>query len=487
MPVRWSWRWCVALAFVFVLTTGYFTLVLRNNCFFASGPDSSGYLSEAKLLAAGRLTVAVAPIIASRTDPALKEVFIPLGFASGPGMTMTPTYPPGLPLLMALFAKIGGWQRAPFLVAPVAALGCLLLMYALARAVGLPRGWSLLAPALLAPTSPFLAFAMQPMSDVVATCCVLAAIVAAFCARRVRVWGFVAGFAFALAVAVRPTNALAALPLFFALPLRPRAWLACIAGALPLALALLFYNHVQYGSPFRFGFASIADVLSPRPVCGGFHLWWTMRTLTPIAAALGWIVLFLRDVPLRTRLLLGSWFAAFFVFYAFYDYCPNWNAVRFLLPAFPAVIVATLLVARRIAAALADRGWRRFGVSVAVIAVLLMLYGEMDLTSEFRVFRVDDHESVFPETVRWTESVVPRNALLVAGVHSGAFFCYGHWTARWDRLDAARLARLRADARRPLFAVISDGEVDSAELMRRVPAHWIKVGRRRDVTLYRLD
>ena len=470
----------------------YLGLLLRHTCYFASGPDSSGYLSEAKLFGSGRLRVPVAPLRDLRVERSMIDVFVPLGFLPGSPGTMVPTYAPGLPLHMLAFALLCGWSIGPFLVSSLAAVGCLLLMYALGKEIGLSSAWAALAPVLLAPVAVFIAFAMQPMSDVVAAFWVSLTIWCGLRARRNGFFAYLAGVALAIAVAVRPTNTLAALPLLVAIPFELRAWRNVVLGAFGPGAAFLWLNAVQHGSPFQFGVSSVSDVLTWRPpgVCAGFHLWWTMRMLTPLAIGLAVIALFLRSISCRHRLMLVGWFGALLTFYSFYNYCPGWNAIRFMLPAYPAVILAVLLLLQRVTSQLVARGRRRFAYSAACIAVLLILAGQIDVTSEFRVFRVDDHESVFPETVQWTERMVPPNALVVSGVFSGAFYYYGRWTVRWDRLDADRFMLLRAyvgNADRRWYAVISDGEVTRQEFLSRLPGVWTAVGRNRDVTLYRLD
>lgn len=82
---------------------------------------------------------------------------------------------------------------------------------------------------------------------------------------------------------------------------------------------------------------------------------------------------------------------------------------------------------------------------------------------------------------------MPADAVVVAGVFSGAFYSYDRWTVRWDRVDPARFAQLRDMVKRPWYAVISDTEVSHAEFLRHVPGNWTPVARNRDVTLYRLD
>lgn len=492
MPLESHWSRIAFKTSLLVLAIAYTGFLLRHTCFFASGPDSSGYLNEARLFASGRLRVPVEPLRELGVGASMVDVFVPLGFFPGPAGTMVPTYAPGLPILMVLFASVGGWAAGPFLIPPLAALGCLFLLHALAREIGLSSGWAILAPLLLAPAAVFITYAMQPMSDVVATFWVLLAIGSGFRSRRDVRWAYLAGAALAVAVAVRPTNALAALPLLIAMPFALRSWLGLVLGGLVPGTALLWLNHVQYGSPFRFGFASVADVLtvSPPGICAGFHLWWTVRMLTVLTVALALMVLLARGVPLRHRGVLVSWFGVFFAFYSFYSYCPNWTANRFLLPAFPSLILAALLALQSATTSLASRGRARAGRVLACLCILLIIAGQSDQASEFRVFRIDDHESVFPETVEWTRRMVPENALVVSGVFSGVFYYYGRWTVRWDLLDADRFMLLRAyagNANRRWYAVISDGEVAREEFLRRLPGVWTAIGRNRDVTLYRLD
>ena len=160
---------------------------------------------------------------------------------------MAPIYPPGLPLHMALLGTLGGWRTAPFLAAPIAAIAALLLIYAIARELGLSRGLSAAGALVLAACPIFLGMAVQPMSDVPATAWVLAVIFFGLRARRSVGWAVAAGAALGVAVLVRPTNALAAIPLFFALPPRKGAVVRALAGGLPFAAFLLLFNQAAFG------------------------------------------------------------------------------------------------------------------------------------------------------------------------------------------------------------------------------------------------
>src|SRR5687767_5950339 len=121
-------------AIVGIVTIGYFALLLSNTCYFAAGPDSSGYLNEARLLLSGRISATVNILAEAKLDPSLIYLFTPYGFARGttPG-TMVPTYPVGTSLHLAAGAAVGGWRVAPFVVVPIAAIACLFLTVFIAR------------------------------------------------------------------------------------------------------------------------------------------------------------------------------------------------------------------------------------------------------------------------------------------------------------------------------------------------------------------
>ena len=65
----------------------------------AGGADSSGYLNEARMMAAGKTSQPIRLLTTLHLPSEYSYVFTPLGFAPSrrhPGQ-MVPTYPPGLP------------------------------------------------------------------------------------------------------------------------------------------------------------------------------------------------------------------------------------------------------------------------------------------------------------------------------------------------------------------------------------------------------
>lgn len=151
---KW-WRFAVAALFI-----SYAILLFRNTSFAAGGPDESGYMNEARMFAAGKLRLEVEPLRILHLDDSWVEIFTPLGFRPSSGRSIVPSYPPGLPLHLLI---------AGHFVSPLLALGCLVLIFAMGRELGLSEPYALAASAILAVTPQFLMFALQVMSDVPAT------------------------------------------------------------------------------------------------------------------------------------------------------------------------------------------------------------------------------------------------------------------------------------------------------------------------------
>ena len=77
----------------------------------AAGSDAAGYVSQAHLFASGQVAIDE-PLIRQVDWPGAANWFSPLGYR--PGLTpgeLVPTYPPGLPLVMALALLVAGPQR----------------------------------------------------------------------------------------------------------------------------------------------------------------------------------------------------------------------------------------------------------------------------------------------------------------------------------------------------------------------------------------
>src|SRR5678809_1157742 len=90
---------------VAALFLAYALVLFHHTVFAVGGSDSSGYLNAARLFSEGRVTTPIRGLRRLGFTNEFADNFIPLGFTSGPRPgTMAPSYPPGLPLHMALAA-----------------------------------------------------------------------------------------------------------------------------------------------------------------------------------------------------------------------------------------------------------------------------------------------------------------------------------------------------------------------------------------------
>jgi hypothetical protein len=467
----------------------YGVMVARNTTFAVGGSDSSGYFNEARILAAGHLTVAVEPLRRMGLDSSFTRYFVPLGFREAPHGRIAPSYPAGLPLHFAAAAFVGGWERAPFFVSPLSAMLSLVVLYAIGRELGLSRWWSAAPPAILAAVPIFFTSAVQPLSDDLATFWALLSIFFALRSLRNPAAAFAAGIAFAIGVWVRPTNFLLALPLAFAMRWRIGLLFRSALAAAPFGIALMAFNDALFGSPLRNGYGTLSEMIEPSvfPKCSSHHLWWLGRTLTPVPLVAILALPFVRTVERPVRALLAVWFAVLPAFYFFYGICSDWWDMRFLLPGLPAALLATVL--------LLDRKVRRRGGAarlLAAAAVAAMVVTPALAWKKLGVFGFDDGERIWPETVAWAERQLPPDALVVTGIFSGTFYAYGQrFTIRWDTMDNDAFQLLRAYAANAglhWYAVTSDvADAKPDEFLRRYDARWTQIGMTRDVRLWRLD
>ena len=495
-PPRRAGRRARTAALIFAVSIAflaYARFLLWHTSFVAGGSDSSGYLNTARLITSGRIVEPVAALKQLDLPDGFLRLFLPLGFVPGPRAgTMAPYYPPGLPLQFAFAGTVAGWNYGPFVVSPLAALVSLLLVYLVGRELGLSRLFSAAGAAVLALCPVFLFQAEQAMSDIVATMWSLAAVLCALRCRRREAWAVGAGAAFGMAVLVRPADLLLLLPLLFALRPRLRSGLFFILGAAPFAAFFLGWNTAAFGGPFRTGYSGdVWNGLALANFSGRFRHYalWLLKLLSPLVPA-GWLLVSGdRRVAARDRALLVSWFAVFFLFHCFMDVYETWWYTRYLLPAIPAMILASLLVVRDgLHLGKSDRGalLRR---AAAVLALAAVLFVEQAQIRKLGVLRFSEGEKVYSDACRWAESKLPPGSLLVSMQMSGAIRYYSSLTpVRWDCIEPEQASVLRGrarDRRRPVFALLFPFEVE--RLQQRLPGAWRKVGGVRDVTLWRPD
>src|ERR1051326_233360 len=157
-------KWLVA-----IVAAIYVAIIVSHISYVAGGPDESGYMNEARMLASGRTHIDITPLRTLHLDDSWAIVFTPLGF-SPRGHEMVPVYPAGYPILF-IFGR--------FFVVALAAFAAIALTYFIACELGLSFWYAVSAAAILAADATFVLHSIVVMSDVVATFWALLAILLA--------------------------------------------------------------------------------------------------------------------------------------------------------------------------------------------------------------------------------------------------------------------------------------------------------------------
>lgn len=465
--------------FALLALLGYGVFLALHFSLVAGGADSSGYLNSARALAEGRLVdpLRVVPEMQGRT-----WLFVPMGYWSEDGRDVAvPTYPVGLPLLFAASSLVGGWIWGPLLLCVTGAVLAVWLCYACARECGVAVPLAAAGAVSLALSTLFLFSALQPMSDMLATTFCLGAVWAALRARRSGApwWAVACGAIFGFGVLVRPSN-IVLLPALVVLLWQWRRWWWAALGGLPLAALLAWYQNELYGHPLRSGYGSIHAM---------FHLELFGRTVAHYAAwmpkLLPLVVLLVPAaffLPWRRRAgeIAGllAWVLALFTFYAFY-FCTHesWWYLRFVLPAFPALVLLVLLGLDGAAGRFPAWAQRlRWAAALALgVAALGFSLGQNRARG---IFAAQADEWAYVEACAWANANCPPGSLIACMQASGAVFYYTRFPIlRWDNVKpgefAVYTARLRA-AGRPVYALIQGWEEERA-FRDHIPESWEQV------------
>ena len=441
----------------------------------AGGSDSSGYLNAAQLLSRGQLTAPMRDYSGLTANSTTQ--FQPLGFIAEPDrQRLVPTYPLGLPAHLAIASAFFGWSIGPLIVGIGATLAAIVLMYAIARELTI--AWPLAAAgAVILGVFPVTIFiAIQPLSDVLATTWVLAAIFAALRARSSQSWALTTGVALSIAIFVRPTNVLILPAIVVVIGIGWRPLTAAALGGLPGALLLLASNAHLFGSPWRMGYGSIFEAFDfayLKPTLLHFGKW--LGLLLPgLGLFFGVITFGLTRTAMRTRLALALWFLIPVIFYAYYEVSgQTWWCLRFILPAVPALILSAILAL--------DYFLTPYLRSLRIASALLAIWSiglSWFWTRDFHTLLSRTYEQAYADLGQWSHDHLPANTVLITNNDSGALYYYTPFPIlRWDQMNAAEFAQhaaLLMRAGRPLHLITTEAE-ENHVLTQRIPARWEKI------------
>jgi hypothetical protein len=415
-----------------------FVLGVYYGSFAAAGSDSYGYVSQARLWASGTLHVAQ-PWVEKLSWPDREWIFAPLGYRpySSDG-TIVPTYPAGLPILMAAFLAVMG-SNGPFFVVPLLAALTLWLTYLLGKEATGSTVAATIATVLLLASPVFLAHLMVPMSDVpTAAGWTLVAVLTLKGDAGSR--PLLAGLAAGATLLIRPNLfLLASIPAFFWRS-RSESLVRYALGLSPALLMIVALNTYLYGSPFMFGQGTMFESFSLTSLPG--NLWnytaWLLHTQT-ILIALALVPMFIRGAlsegtrGVPPRACLSAIVGLTFLSYVFYGEFNHWFYLRFLLPAYPAIFVLMAAAVRYLCMKLPIEA--RVPVAACVCAAVIP-YG-VKVGADTGIFNQANFERRYIRAAEVVAARTPENAVALAVQHSGSVRFYANRiTLRYDWLPA---------------------------------------------------
>jgi hypothetical protein len=438
----------------------------------AGGADSFGYVSEAHLLATGQMQLRT-PFLPTRTEALPPNMVAPLGYkASLDGQGLVPTYSPGLPLAMALVEKVAG-RSAVYVVLPGLAALAIWFTYLLGRrAHGPAAGFG---AALLVFASPAFRFQVvgAPMSDIPAAAWWTMALTLVLYESTAS--AALAGAAAGMAVLTRPNLLLLAVVLGGYLLWKVwgeralfgtagRRLVLFSIGVIAGSVLVAWFNARWYGSPFQSGYDTSALFgLSFWHVNLRQFPWWLTITQTPLLLG-GLAAPFVVTRRRPAAALLVTFACAEFACYLFYMPFDAWWYLRFLLPAYPALAVATCIALDGAAVRIGDARRAIPAALVAGAAAFGLYYSSgFEMLGEYRYRVIADY----------VREHLPERAVIVAMQHSGSTMLYaGRPIIRYDVTDRDHLAAAidaARDAGYHPYVVADDWEVRNSATAFEVP------------------
>jgi hypothetical protein len=372
---------------------------------------------------------------------------------------------------MALLLCLTGSRDAVFYAVPLFGAAFVLLTAVLGKQL---HSWPLGAGAalLLASSPSFLLQVTQPVSDVPAAAWWTLSLA---CALSSRAWAApLGGIAAAMAILTRPNlvplaAVLGGFHLWKSLPVagegRRREITRTALFSIPVAAGCFMvaaFNQYLYGSPLASGYAPLAELYQWRHVGPNLDRYprWLLQTQTPfiyLALPAPWLT------ERRTGARLLSIFAAVvFCVYIPYGYFgrEDWGYLRFLLPAYPSLIVLSLVTG----SAFVQRAVRRpvLAAYVAASLVAAFVFWEARYAVTHGSLSLRPIEQRYVEVGRYINAAIPPDAVLIAGLHAGSIRYYGgRLTIYYPSLHFRELDRAVAaltSMGRPTFIVLEEGE-----------------------------
>ncbi len=417
-----------------------------------AGPDVSAFVSQADKWVHRDLTMPIPDWARGAQWHNAAVAAAPVGYTPDVSrQRMVPVVSPGLPMVMAVFQRIGG-RDGVFYVVPVMGALTVWVTFLLGRRMAGEAAGALAALFILCSPA-FLWMLIQPMSDVPDAACWSAAVLCAWRPRRRD--AVLAGMAAGAAILLRANTApLAAVPALLLLS-RPDARLTRITGfammTVPAVTFIAVLNARWHGSPFRSGYGTLDTLYSMTYLAQNIRSYggWFVATQTPLAflwLAAPYIVEQRRVERYRLALVSIVYPLAVFALYATYLTFNDWAFLRFLLLAYPAICAS-------LATVFVTFAWqvnpRRLAVAAVIAVIASMVVEQGRYLAAAGILERQSENERFPRAVEFANGL-PANTILISDAYSGTLRFYtGRDVLRWAavlpaELDAV-LAGLRTD------------------------------------------
>lgn len=454
---------------------GWWLVYLVDVC---GGSDSYGYVSASQRLLAGAL---IEPEPIASWLPVSDPLYVatPAGYvpAAG-GLGTAPTYPLGLPALMALATWLVG-STGPYLVAPVCGCICVLVAARLcAHWYGSLAGWT--AASVLAWQPLVATYAKQAMSDIPAT---MWSLLALWWLREPGGRPLLAGIATGLSFVTRPggIGVVAVLVAVAGWTTQGRwtRWRWFAVGAVPFALFQAWLQWHLYGSPWMSGYGSVTSLYAGASVIANARIYGL--GIVSVYPALWFVGLAAATVvsPGRPMIIGLAMLVLSAIPYLLYFEFDHWETLRFLLPALTALTIASAG-----GLAKAAQRWKPPAAAIAiVVCASLSVASSLRILADRGVAGTRAAELRYPRVAALLSRTTPENAVIFAAQHSGSIRHYARrQTLRWDvlRVEDLEPALTALEARGlPTYVALEGTETTRferqfaaplSERVRRLPA-----------------
>ena len=372
---------------------------------------------------------------------------------SSKGNSRLPTYSPGLPIAMAVVARVFG-PDAVFWVVPALGLVTLWATFSLGTLVTGPAV-GIGAMLLLAASPAFLFLLFEaPMSDIPVTAWWTLALLFIVRGRtRDPMWS---GLCAAAALATRPNLA----PLLLAV--LAAAWLGAHGRRAALrrgATAVLFttpafigicaLNKLWYGGWLTSGYGTAGELFTFSNWAPNLQRYatWLIASQTPLIllSCLALLTAERRNSKISQRRLLACLTLAIFITvgtYVFYAVFDDWWYLRFLLPAFPSLLVLTAHVLWYTL----ERFVARFAALAFAVMIAITCAFTLSFAAAHHVFSSREGSEHYEWVGRTVAAQLPSNAVVLAMQYSGSVSYYSDRSiVRYDFVEPQALPRLLAE------------------------------------------